>query len=171
MSIDANKQALERFDRLAEGCEAEQLDQICTPDLTNHTLGSHRPAGLEGTKEFLRECRQEPGRAAWMRTMVGQGELVMIAEGDYVIQFGKRAGTWPGGQFRGFDIPAGDYEYDVAFMYRFEDGRIAERWALRDDLAMVTQLAGTPAQADSRPHRTGVPARRRDRRSARGAGR
>src|SRR5581483_3744310 len=107
-------------------------------------LGSHRTPGLQGTKEFLLECRQDPGRAAWMHTMLGQQKLVTTAEGDYVIQFGTRSGTWPGGQFRGYDIPAGDYEYAVAFMYRFEDGRIAERWALRDDLAMIEQLSGTP---------------------------
>jgi predicted ester cyclase len=28
----------------------------------------------------------------------------------------------------------------VAFMYRFVDGRIAERWAVRDDLGMMIQL-------------------------------
>jgi predicted ester cyclase len=30
-------------------------------------------------------------------------------------------------------------------MYRFQDGRIAERWAVRDDLAMIQQLSGTPS--------------------------
>jgi predicted ester cyclase len=36
--------------------------------------------------------------------------------------------------------------YDVAFMYRFQQGRIAARWAVRDDLAMIQQLGGRPAQ-------------------------
>jgi predicted ester cyclase len=52
---------------------------------------------------------------------------------------------WPGGQFRGFEIRTGEHECEVAFMYRFEDGRIAERWAVRDDLAMEEQLSGTAA--------------------------
>jgi hypothetical protein len=36
-------------------------------------------------------------------------------------------------------IPAGPGSYvrDFAAMYRFEDGRIAERWALREDLGMI----------------------------------
>ena len=80
-----------------------------------------------------------------MRTMMGQQGLVTIAEGDYVIRFGKITAAWPGWPFRGYNIPAGDYECDVAFMYRFQDGRIAERWAVRDDLAMIEQLSGTPA--------------------------
>jgi predicted ester cyclase len=143
VDIRDNKQTLQRFDLLVEACEAEQLDEICTPDMTNHALASHRTAGLEGTKEFLRECRADPGKSAWMHEMMGQPDLVTIGEGDYVIQFGKITATWPGRQFRGYDIPAGDYECDVAFMYRFQDGRIAERWAVRDDLAMIEQLSGT----------------------------
>jgi len=29
---------------------------------------------------------------------------------------------------------------DVAFAYRLVDGRIAERWTIRDDLSMLVQL-------------------------------
>jgi predicted ester cyclase len=145
MGVHDNKQTLERFDRLVEACEAEQLDEICTPDMRNHALGSQRTAGLEGTKEFLRECRADRDKAAWLRALHGERDLITIAEGDYVIQYGKITSTWPGRPFRGYDIPAGDYECDVAFMYRFQDGRIAERWAVRDDLAMIKQLGGSPA--------------------------
>jgi predicted ester cyclase len=68
----------------------------------------------------------------------------VVAEGDYVTQSGTITSAWPGGPFRSYDIRAGDYECDVAFMYRFKNGRIAERWAIRDDLAMIQQLSGTP---------------------------
>jgi hypothetical protein len=40
----------------------------------------------------------------------------------------------------GSDTPAGKYIRDAAFAYRLIDGRIAERWAIRDDLAMLLQL-------------------------------
>ena len=145
MGIHDNKDTVERFDRLVEACDTEELDEICTPLMRNHALGTHRTEGLEGTKDFLRECRDDPGKAAWLRALHGERDLVTIAEGDYVIQFGKVTSTWPGGSFRGHDIPAGDYTCDVAFMYRFQDGRVAERWAVRDDLAMIQQLAATPA--------------------------
>ena len=144
MGTQDSKKVVERFDRIVEACAAEQLDEICTPDMRNHALALNRTAGLEGTKEFLRECRGDPGKAAWMHRMMGRHDLVTIAEGDYVIQFGKIAAAWPGRPFRGYDIPAGEYECDVAFMYRLRNGRIAERWAVRDDLAMIKQLAGTP---------------------------
>ena len=149
MGVDDNKQTLERFDRLVEACEAEQLDEICTPDMRNHALGSQRTTGLDGTKEFLRGCRADQGKAAWLRATHGERDLITLAEGDYVIQYGKITSTWPGRPFRGYDIPAGDYECAVAFMYRFQNGQIAERWAIRDDLAMIQQLAGTPTPNDT----------------------
>ena len=40
----------------------------------------------------------------------------------------------------GFDVPAGTFTRDTAFASRLVDGRIAERWAIRDDLAMLLQL-------------------------------
>ena len=150
MDIIDNKQTLERFDRLVEACDVDRLDEICTPDMTNHALASHRAQGLEGTKQFLRECREDPRKIAWMRALHGERNLIAIAEGDYVIQYGKITSTWPGNRFRGYDIPAGNYQCDFAFMYRFQHGRIAERWAVRDDLAMIQQLAGVPAP-DQRP--------------------
>jgi predicted ester cyclase len=153
MSTEANKLTLLRFDRLVEACDAEQLDDICTPDMRNHALATDRTSGLEGTTEFLRECREDPGKAEWLRALHGERELVTIAEGDYVIQYGTVTSTWPGKRFRGYDIPAGDYECEVAFMYRFQDGLIAERWAVRDDLAMISQLSGAPARHDGAPVR------------------
>ena len=57
-----------------------------------------------------------------------------------MFQFGSRELEWPGGSFMGFDTPAGTAARDVAFAYRLVDGKIAERWAIRDDLSMLVQL-------------------------------
>jgi hypothetical protein len=57
-----------------------------------------------------------------------------------IMQFGSRELTWPGGSFLGFEAPPGTVTRDVAFAYRLVDGRIAERWAIRDDLSMLVQL-------------------------------
>lgn len=146
MGIHENKATVERFDQLTAVCELDALDEICTADMVNHALASHRRAGLDGTKQFLRESAQDPGKATWLRAMLVDQDVITIAEGNYVVQFGQRRGAWPGGRFRGIDIHAGDYTYDVAFMYRFKNGRIAERWAVRDDLAMILQLNGNLSQ-------------------------
>jgi ketosteroid isomerase-like protein len=147
MGTRGNKATVERFDWLTGACELDALDAICTPDMVNHALAMHRPPGLAGTKQFLAESQRDPANAAWRRSMIVDQQLVTVAEGEYVIQLGKRAGTWPGGRFRGIDIPRGAYEYDVAFMYRFREGRIAERWAVRDDLGMILQLTNASPQS------------------------
>ena len=64
----------------------------------------------------------------------------MVGEGDLVVQFGARGGDWPGGSFRGFEVPAGRYARDTAFAYRVNDHRVVERWAVNDHLAMLLQL-------------------------------
>jgi hypothetical protein len=66
----------------------------------------------------------------------------VVAENDFVVQFGRRELTWSGGSLLGFDTPAGTAARDVAFAYRLVGGRIAERWAIRDDLSMLLQLGG-----------------------------
>ncbi|HEY6399059.1 MAG TPA: hypothetical protein VIX82_16545 [Solirubrobacteraceae bacterium] len=97
MGIRENKATVERCDRLTGACKLDALDEICTPDMVNHALASHRPPGLAGTKQFLAESESDPVKAVWRRSMMFDQQLVAVAEGDYVIQLGKRAGTWPGG--------------------------------------------------------------------------
>lgn len=63
-------------------------------------------------------------------------------ENKSVVQHGVRGGHRPGGPFLGVDAAPGAYAREVAFVYRLVDGRIAERWAVRDDLAMLRRLGG-----------------------------
>lgn len=135
-----NKLVVQRFmEMVDEGGDLSQLEVLCTPDTVNHALAPGRPNGIEGTRQFL----SSPGRQAHAGRWV---ERVVVAESDYVVEYGIRAGNWPAGSFRGFDIPGGSYQRDVAFMYRLEDERIAERWAVRDDLGLVLQLGAVFAQ-------------------------
>jgi ketosteroid isomerase-like protein len=117
MDSQANKDVVRRLDELTHGGDLRQLDALCTPDMINHSLA---------------------GR--WVSSIV-------VAEGDFVVQFGVRAGECDGASFRGFSLPPGSYTRDAAFMFRLVDGRIAERWAVRDDLGMMLQLGAlTPGE-------------------------
>ena len=77
-------------------------------------FGSDRPKGLEGTREFVRDGMPQFQGDDW-------ADSVIVAEGDYVVQFGVRAGTWRGGPFLGFDVTPGPYPRYVAFCYRVRD--------------------------------------------------
>ena len=132
-----NKIVVERFDTLVNGGDLDQLDELCTPDMVNHALAPSRPAGLAGTREFL-------AGAARFRSD-GWQRLVVVAENDFVVQHGVRGGAWSGGTFLGIDAAPGPYAREVAFVYRLVGGRIAERWAVRDDLGMLRQLGAFPS--------------------------
>lgn len=134
MDLRRNKDVVARLDALGNsGGDLAELEQLCTPDLVNHALAPGRPQGLEGARQFLRGARRDTHGSRWLRSVV-------VAEDDFVVQFGDREHHWPGGRFRGFDAPPGVYRRDTAFAYRLVDGRVAERWAIRDDLAMLIQL-------------------------------
>ena len=134
MSLSTNKRVIEDFAELLTTHALERLDGLCTPDMVNHALAPGRPAGLAGTREFLEtRARTQMTNQSWQ-------ELTVVAEGDYVVQFGVRSGHWHGGKFMGIQASPGDYSRDFAAMFRLRDGRIAERWAIRDDLGMLRQL-------------------------------
>jgi len=138
VGIEENKAVVKEFDEIGNGGgDLARLNALCDPDMVNHALAPGRPQGLAGTPEFLTTARrtQHPGR--WITSFD-------VAEGDMVVQFGLRELDWPGGNLRGIAIPAGVCTRDVAFAYRLRDERIIERWAIRDDLAMIQQLGGLP---------------------------
>lgn len=141
MGIEENKAVVREIDGLGNGTgDIERLDVLCTPDMVNHALAPGRPQGIEGTREFLRSARRDAHPARWTESYV-------VAEGDFVVQFGTREQHWPGGSFRGFDIPSGVFTRDTSFAYRLVDGRVGERWAIRDDLGMMLQLGAAIPRA------------------------
>lgn len=138
MDTESNKAIVERFDSLLHTRDLGQLDKLCTPDMVNHALAPSRPPGLEGTREWLETEGRNFQSFPWK-------ELRIVAEDDLVVQFGLREHDWPGGRFRGFDVPPGRCERGAAFMYRIESDRIVERWAINDLLAMLLQLGAIAA--------------------------
>ena len=103
MPITENKRTVDRFDRLLNSDDHSELDDLCAPDMINHSLAPTRPPGLEGTREFLRSDGRDFGNDRW-------SELHVVAESELVVQFGVRQGAWPGTNFRGFAVPAGSYK-------------------------------------------------------------
>jgi ketosteroid isomerase-like protein len=133
MTAALNRELIRRFDDAVAAGDIDALDELCTQDMVNHSLASNRSKGLEGTREFVRTGMAQLNEDGWTGS-------VIVAEGDYVVQFGVRGGTWRGGQFLGVAAEPGPYSREVAFCYRIKGGKIAERWAMRDDLTMLRQL-------------------------------
>lgn len=138
MAVLEPRQIVEAFDRAVDGGDVSALDAICHPDMVTHSFGPGMPQGIAGMRKFVQGRRATGNAGRWEH-------VVVVADGEYVVQFGTRLFDWPGGAFRGFDIPAGQFQRDSAFMFRIRDGLITDRWAIRDDLMMVTELGAVNA--------------------------
>lgn len=129
----------ERFEKIADTRDVDHLDQVCHPNLVNHALARSRTPGLAGTVEYLTSPLADRfGTETWRERRV-------ITDGEFVVHHGIRTGHWPGGDFLGIPAPAGDYSRELAFIYRIRDDKVAERWAIRDDLGFLRQLGATLA--------------------------
>lgn len=134
MTKMSNKTVVREFEALADGGgDLDRLEVLCDPNIVNHALAASRPQGIDGTRQFLEQARQGVHPARWLSSQ-------MVAEDDLVVHFGTREHEWPGGSFRGFALARGRFARDVMFAYRLLDRRIVERWAIRDDLAIIAQL-------------------------------
>ena len=140
MGIERNKDLVRRFlDECVLGGQADVLEEIVSPDVVNHAAAPGRQHGIEGIKAVIGFSRQAQPDQRW-------AEQHVVAEGDLVIVYGVREGTWQGKSFRGVDTPSGRrVSVELAHMFRIEDGKIAEHWAVRDDFGMFQQLGVAPA--------------------------
>ena len=95
IGTERNKAVVAEFDELIGSDDLSPLGRLCRPDTVNHALAPDRPSGLAGTREFLETTgRHQMTHQGWSR-------LVVVAEGDYVVQVGARHGRWHGGSFFG----------------------------------------------------------------------
>ena len=139
------REVVEAFDRAVDTGDHGALDAVCHPDMVTHSFGPNMPQGIEGMRKFVQSRRATGSAGRWE-------QVVVVANGEYVVQYGTRSFEWPGGPFRGFDVPPGQFQRDSAFMFRIQSGLITDRWAIRDDLMMLTQLGAVIA---SRPQEVG----------------
>jgi len=101
--------------------------------MITHSFGKTMPQGIDGMRTFVTRRGASGGVGGW-------DQVLTVAEGEYVVQYGTRSWTWPGGGFRGFDAEPGSFSRDAAFLFRVRNGLLTDRWAIRDDLAMLVQL-------------------------------
>lgn len=135
MDLEHNKALVLRLlDEVVGRGHMAVLDEICAPDVINHAAAPDRRHGIENLREILEFTRAAQPDQRWV-------EQRLVAEGDFVVAFGRREGTWRAASFRGF-ATAQDIAISVelAHLWRVHGGKIVEHWAVRDDLGMMQQL-------------------------------
>jgi predicted ester cyclase len=132
----ANKEIVRRFFEVGVLGEPDLFDDIVAPDFVNHAAPQRQ--GLAGLKEVIAFSRNAQPDQRWT-------EQHVVAEGELVVVYGVREGTWSATEFRGIKTPAGQVAVELAHMFRVVEGKITEHWAVRDDLGMIRQLGVLPS--------------------------
>jgi predicted ester cyclase len=143
--LETNKKVVLRFlqEVFVDGNVA-LVDELFAPDVVNHAAaGNNR--GIEAIKRVVGFSRAAQPDQHWTWKAV-------VAEGDLVVVYGVREATWQAEKFRGLATPPGKHvAVELAHMFRVQDGRIAEHWAVRDDLGMMQQLGAVASAGPSTP--------------------
>jgi lactoylglutathione lyase len=130
----------ELFRRLAAGDDTA-VDEFVAEDMVNHAAGQQRQ-GREGWKQIIANIDNDLGRA---RTKNHR----LIAEGDLVAHHvtltgTHRASTMP--LLVGVPVTHQPVTCTYIHIWRIADGKIAEHWACRDDVGLLTQVGAWPAK-------------------------
>jgi predicted ester cyclase len=113
---------------------AIDFEQLVHLDVTNHQPDRDPETGLENFRRAIEGVMSAVPDSTWTT-------LALLAEGDFVVCHNRWSGTYRGTIFRGVSTPKdGLFSVEHIHIYRINQGRIAEHWVVRDDLAMMQQL-------------------------------
>ncbi len=133
VSAEENKAVIRRlFDEVANGHDLDVLEDLVAEDVVNHAATEEHKRGIEGFRHVME----------WGHAMAPDARyevLDMIAEGDMVACRVRASGTMQGEMF-GVPPTGKSFSAEHVHWHRVVDGRLAERWAVRDDLGTLIQL-------------------------------
>jgi steroid delta-isomerase-like uncharacterized protein len=113
------------------------LDELLAQDFVNHSAVSEHRHGIEGFKHVNK----------WVRAGFSDVHYEiedMIAEGDRVACRITLTGTHDG-EFQGSPPSGRRLRMDHVHWHRIADGKVIERWAVRDDLGAAQQHGLLPS--------------------------
>jgi len=137
VTADENKAVVQQFyDEWNAG--AIDFGRLVHPDVTNHQPDRDPETGLDQFRRAIEGVMGAVPDSTWTT-------LRLLAESDYVVCHNRWSGTYGGTVFRGVATPTSErFSVEHIHIYRLKEGRIAEHWVVRDDLAMMQQLGAVP---------------------------
>jgi len=138
MSTDANKQLVRAYFDAFRDRDAAWWEANIAPDFVRHDPGLdfavHGPAGIAKLAAVLH------GGLSNIAMSIDE----VIAEGDRVLAKLRFRGRHTG-DFQGHPATGATVDILVMDYFRVADGRLAEHWALMDNLTMLQQLGAVEA--------------------------
>jgi steroid delta-isomerase-like uncharacterized protein len=134
MSAEENKAVVLRF--VEEAFNRRNIDilgELVTPDTLNHE--AYDPEWRRGAEGYKKTFE-------WLLAAFPDFRFDIediVAEGDKVAARVTMSGTHEG-EFVGIPATSRSFSVQQIHWFRLADGKIAERWAVRDDMGMLRQL-------------------------------
>ena len=137
MSVQENKSRLARAaEAFNDPARRSEWFAIHDPSVVAHGLAPD-PLDLEGLKRFYGGLWVAfPGLHITVEDMVGEGDS---------ISWRLRVRGTQEAEFRGVPPTGKEVEFGAQYIFRFRDGKIAERWTNFDRLGVLVQLGAVPA--------------------------
>jgi steroid delta-isomerase-like uncharacterized protein len=132
----ANKETFKRFQDVTNSHDptliSDTIDEIVKPDVKIRTPLPVKATGAEALKEVFEKLHE-----VFPDLVVTVEDL--IAEGDKVVGRNSVSGTQRG-EYMGLPATGKSVVYNEMFIFRFEDGRVAETWGVVDVFSQLKQL-------------------------------
>ncbi len=132
MSAEENKAVIRRFFDEVYNRDHDVLDELVAVEVVNHSATDEHKRGIEGFRRVME----------WGAALLPDGRyelLDMIAEGEMVACRVRVSGTMQGELF-GIPPTGKSFTAEHVHWHRVSEGKLVERWAVRDDLGALVQL-------------------------------
>ncbi len=142
MSAEDNKAVIRRLvEEVYNENNLDVVDELVAADIFNRPAVREHQHGIDGFKHVME----------WVRTFSSDIHYDiddLIAEGDKVAVRMTQSGTHTG-TVRGIPPTGKRFSVDYVHWFRLADGKVAELWAVRDDLTRLQQLGLIPDPGES----------------------
>ena len=134
-TIEQNKAIVIRFfEKFGNEGNAAMAGELFSDDFVDHAAPPGTPAGPEGAKQFLAKARSAFfGLHTTIEDLIGEKDKVAVR----VTVRGTHKGDWMGMSPTGKQVT-----WKGMDIFHIVDGKIMERWVLRDHLSLIQQLGG-----------------------------
>jgi steroid delta-isomerase-like uncharacterized protein len=138
-TLEANKELFRQYVEAYNSMDIDRLDELMTDDFARHSQAATDVNSLEEFKAGLRRGHEAfPDEHMQVHMLVAEGDKVA----GYMTWTGIQEGPW--GPF-----PATGQQAELNFIYLFrvEEGKLAEMWVEWDNMSFLTQLGhSVPSQ-------------------------
>jgi len=130
---EENKAVVRRYiEKVWNWHNIDAVDELVSPDYLNHAASAEYQRGIPAVKHVLN----------WLFTVLPDHRLNMeavVTDEDTVATQGTCSGTHEG-ELWGIPPTGERFAAQQSHWFCVADGRVAEHWAIRDDLGMMRQL-------------------------------